>query len=144
MTAPLQNAAISHRFWLGAIATALIELVAKFALAPGGLFSAASASGAELALRGTAYAVLFTLSWLMRSGRAWARWALLIIFGLIGTLSLVVEPIVWIVEGGSVSTFLALADLGTWIMILSRVAHIACVWAATFFMFAPDALKRLN
>jgi hypothetical protein len=131
--------ATSFKFWLGAIATALIELIVKLAIEPGSFLNTIGASGGELAVRFTAYAVLLALSLLMLSGRSWARWALLAIFGGLGTYSLAFEPIGWLMDGGSASAYLASADLSMWIMILSRVAHIICVWAAIVFMFLPGA-----
>jgi hypothetical protein len=130
---------VSNWLWLSAIATALVELVVKLAIEPGGFWNAVSASWTEIAVRFTAYAVLLSLSLLMLSGRSWARWALLIIFGCLGTFSLVFEPIGWFLGGGSITDFLASANLALFTMILSRVAHIACVWAAIFFMFRPVA-----
>jgi hypothetical protein len=131
--------ATSFKFWIGAIVTALIELVVKLDMEPGSFLNTIGASGGELAVRFTAYAVLLALSLLMLSGRSWARWALLAIFGGLGTFSLIFEPIGWLWDGGSASAFLASADLGMWIMILSRAAHIICVWAAIVFMFLPGA-----
>jgi hypothetical protein len=134
-----RTVATSFTLWMGAIATALIELVVKLAVEPGGFIYAVTASGKELAVRFTAYAVLLTLSLLMLTGRSWASWALLAIFGGLGTFSLVFEPIGWLLDGGSATGFLASANLAMWTMILSRIAHIACVWAAIFFMFRPAA-----
>src|SRR3954466_8840670 len=114
----MNTARISHRFWLGAIAAALVELLVKLAIEPGGFVNAATASGTELAVRFAAYALLRALSLAMLAGRAWARWALLIIFGGLGTFSLVFEPIGWLLDGNAVSAFLQSADLATWIMIL--------------------------
>jgi hypothetical protein len=136
--------ATSFKFWLGAIVTALTELVVKLAIEPGSVLSTVAASGGELAVRFTAYAVLLTLSLLMLSGRSWARWALLAIFGGLGTYSLVFEPIGWLIDGGSASAFLAAADLSMWIIIVSRLVHIICVWAAIVFMFLPGARGHLK
>jgi hypothetical protein len=144
MSSSKHAATIGHRLWLGAIATALLELVAKLAIEPGSFTNAVAASGTELAVRFTAYAMLLTLSLLMLSGRSWARWALLFIFGGLGTFSLVFEPIAWLLDGGSVTGFLATADLATWVMILSRIAHIACVWGAIVFMFRPAAREHFR
>ena len=131
------HAMISHRFWLGAIATALIELFVKFTVEAGGFLNAITSSWTELAIRFTAYALLLTLSFLMLAGRSSARWALLIIFGGLGTFSLVFEPVGWLLRGGSPIGFLASAEVSMWVMILSRIAHIACVWGAIFYMFRP-------
>lgn len=129
----------SHYFWIGAILTAVAELLVRLVVAPGG-FAAAIAEGLpELAVRIVAYAVLLTLSMLMLSGRSWARWALLVIFGGLGTFSLVFEPLQWIAEGGSGAGFLAAADLPTWLMIVTRILHVACVWIGIVLMFMPES-----
>ena len=129
----------SHLFWLGAIATAVIEVVARLATAPEGFVAAATDGWTDLLIRVAAYALLLGLSLTMLSGRGWARWALLLIFGGLGTFSLVFEPIGWLMAGGSAGAFLAAADVTTWIITISRVAHIVCVWAGIVFMFLPAA-----
>lgn len=111
----------------------------RLAQDPQGFVSSITGSGTELGLRFAAYALLLTLSLLMRSGRGWARWALLVVFGGLGTFSLIFEPVGWLMAGGSAATFLAKADAATWAMILSRVAHLLCVWGAILLMFAPTA-----
>src|SRR4051812_863712 len=45
MMSRMNTARISHRFWLGAIAAALVELLVKLAIEPGGFVNAATASG---------------------------------------------------------------------------------------------------
>ena len=127
----------SHLFWLGAIATAIIELVTRLATAPEGFVAATTSGWTELLVRFAAYALLLGLSLAMLSGRGWARWGLLIFFGGLGTFSLVFEPISWLMEGGSAGAFLAGADGATWIITISRIAHIVCVWAGVVFMFLP-------
>lgn len=127
----------SHLFWLGAIATAIIELATRLATAPEGFVAATTSGWTELLVRFAAYALLLGLSLAMFSGRGWARWALLIIFGGLGTFSLVFEPISWLMEGGSAGAFFTGADGASWIIIISRLAHIACVWVGVAFMFLP-------
>lgn len=129
---------ISHSLWLGAIATALVELVTRLSVAPGGFVAAATQNPTELLVRFSAYALLLALSLLMRSGRNWARIALTIIFGGLGTVSLIAEPVAWLLDGGSVAVFLSEASPDVWIMTVSRIAHIACVLAATVLMYRPD------
>ncbi len=136
---PPRAVRLSHLLWLGAIATALVELGGRLAQDPQGFVSSITGSGTELGLRFAAYALLLTLSLLMRSGRGWARRALLVVFGGLGTFSLIFEPVGWLMAGGSAATFLAKADAATWAMILSRVAHLLCVWGAILLMFAPTA-----
>lgn len=136
MPAPVRA---SRNLWWLAIATALVELGANLSEGGGPLSSMLAGRGPELAVRFTAYLLLFGLSMAMAAGRSWARIALLLIFGVVGTLSLVMEPIGWLVAGGDAVGYLQGADARGWIVIVSRVAHLACVILAVMLMFGPAA-----
>ncbi|HVH22188.1 MAG TPA: hypothetical protein VNA11_07005, partial [Pseudonocardia sp.] len=52
------------------------------------------------------------------------RWAVTLLLGVVGLLSLVVEPAAWVLAGGSVPAYLGSADAETWlIVLLLRAAH---------------------
>ena len=73
----------------------------------------------------------------LRKGRNWARIALAVVYGGFGTLSLVIGPVTWLAEGGSVADAMAAADLGTVLFAASRLLHLASVITALILMFHP-------
>jgi hypothetical protein len=62
----------------------------------------------------------------------------------IGTLSLVIGPVTWLAEGGSLSDAVAAADLGSVLFAASRVVHLGAVIAALILMFTPAAYAHIN
>ena len=62
-------------------------------------------SAAEVAVGVTVRLLAFTglvyLAARLRQGRNWARIALAVLYGVFGTLSLVIGPATWLAEGGS-------------------------------------------
>jgi hypothetical protein len=57
----------------------------------------------------------------------------------IGTLSLVIGPVTWLAEGGSLSDAVAAAELGSVLFAASRVVHLGAVIAALALMVHPAA-----
>jgi len=92
-------------------------------------------------LRGTIYAVVVLVALRMRAGRRWARLTLALALGILGTLSLVMEPIGWLLDGNSLSAQLGSADLAWWLTATFRTLHIAAVWSAVPLMFTPAASR---
>ena len=85
------------------------------------------------------YTVVVALVLALRTGRNAVRWALALLLGGVGMLSLVVEPLAWVLAGGSPATFLAGADGATRLITGLRLAHVAAVLAALVLMFRPRA-----
>jgi hypothetical protein len=133
------NVRMAFWLWIAAIVTAILELVFRFVDDSRGLVDAVAASGPELALRFAAYALLLALATLMLRGGNIVRHLLIVIFGVFGTLSLVMEPIGWITDGGNVSEYLTDADWILWVIILSRIAHIIAVLGAVIFAYRGDS-----
>lgn len=75
----------------------------------------------------------------MRLGKSWARLTLAVLLGVVGTLSLVVDPISWLAEGNSLREVFPQADLLFFIIAPIRAVHLAAVIAALVFMFLPVA-----
>lgn len=75
----------------------------------------------------------------MRRGKNWARITLAILLGGIGTVSLVYDPIDWLIAGNSLREFLQNMDLAFTVFALVRVAHLMAVLTALVFMFRPSA-----
>ncbi|MEV4081247.1 hypothetical protein ACIBI7_47540 [Nonomuraea fuscirosea] len=105
----------------------LSEGTAVMDLLPGAGFRLAVFAGAIfLALR-------------LRAGANWARWALAGTLGVFGTLSLVIEPVRWLLDGGSIAAAVSGADAMAWVFAASRILHIVAVLGALTLMFQPRA-----
>lgn len=98
---------------------------------------------APLGIRLLAFTVLAALALAMRSGRGWSRWLLLVLFGGLGTWSLVADPISFMLAGVTIADVVASAGPWDIAFIVSRVIHIAAVWTAAVLMFtAPRYFAR--
>jgi hypothetical protein len=62
-----------------------------------------------------------------------------VLLGVIGTLSLVIDPISWLAEGNSLSEVFKEADLLFFLIAPIRIVHLAAVIAALVLMFLPAA-----
>jgi hypothetical protein len=62
-----------------------------------------------------------------------------VLLGVIGTLSLVIDPISWFAAGNSLREVFAQADLLFVFVAPIRAVHLAAVIAAMVFMFLPAA-----
>ncbi|MFI7705908.1 hypothetical protein [Nonomuraea sp. NPDC049480] len=75
----------------------------------------------------------------LKNGRNWARWTLAGTLGVLGTLSLVVEPVRWLLDGGSIAEAVAGMDAVSWAFASSRILHLTAVLGAMALMFQPRA-----
>jgi hypothetical protein len=120
--------------WLAAVALGALETV---------IVVGASQAGENplpgVLFRCAVYAAAIITTLRMRAGRRWARVALAVVLGVVGTLSLVVEPVSWLADGNSLSAAVDDADLTWWMIAGSRVLHVAAVWAAVPLMFTRSA-----
>ncbi|WP_052423031.1 hypothetical protein [Nonomuraea candida] len=124
--------------WLSAVAfgafeavlmvgTMLYEGAAPLGLLPGAGFRLAVFAGAIfLALR-------------LRRGANWARWTLAGTLGVFGTISLVKEPVEYLLAGGSIAEAAAGLDTVGWLFAASRILHVVSVLGALALMFQPRA-----
>lgn len=94
---------------------------------------------AQLAGRFGIYAVLTVLVLALRTGRDAVRWTVAVLLGGFGTLSLVIEPISWLVAGGSPGLFLVTAEAPALVAATLRIAHLVAVFSALVLMFRPAA-----
>ncbi|MQA93995.1 MAG: hypothetical protein GEV11_04880 [Streptosporangiales bacterium] len=125
--------------WIIAVAAGVGETAIHVAE---GLFSGSLTGGAALwqvTVRAIIYGTVTVAIVAMRRGANWARWTLALVLGTVGMLSLLIEPITWLVAGNSVSGLLADADSGLYAITALRVIHVAAVPAALIAMFAPTA-----
>lgn len=113
--------------WMGALAAGIAEMALH------------DVEAAGLAMRLTLYAIVVAVALRMRAGRNWARWALAVGLGVLGTLSLVIEPVTWLLDGNSLTGAVQRADLTGALTAASRIVHVLCVWVAVPLMFRPGA-----
>lgn len=123
---------LSVALWLGAILAGLAESLVRLA-AP-----VPPATG-ELAVRAGIYLVLGVVVLQLRSGHGVYRWTVLGVLGVLGTASLVVEPVRALADGGSVGLFLESATAPELVAAALRGLHVAEVIAAVVLLFHPAA-----
>ncbi|MDP9863105.1 MULTISPECIES: hypothetical protein [Streptosporangium] len=125
--------------WLTAVGAGAFEA----ALAVTGALVSGSASFADLAgglgFRLAVFAVAIFMAVRLRQGRGWARIALALSLGIFGTISLVIEPIRWLLDGNSLGQAVAEADAMSFVFAGSRIVHLVAVLGAMAMMFAPAA-----
>ncbi|MEU0569686.1 hypothetical protein ABZ297_30510 [Nonomuraea sp. NPDC005983] len=92
-----------------------------------------------LAFRVAVFATAIFLALRLRQGRNWARLTLAVGLGVFGTLSLVVEPVRWLLAGHSVGEAVAAADAMGLVFGASRILHLMAVLGAMVLMFQPRA-----
>ncbi|WP_433515043.1 hypothetical protein ACQP2T_05220 [Nonomuraea sp. CA-143628] len=125
--------------WLVAVGAGAFETV----LAVTDLLSTGTASAGELlsgaGIRLVVFAAAVFLTLRLRQGRNWARWTLAVTLGVFGTLSLVIGPVQWLMEGHSITEAFAGADVMGLLFGGSRVLHVLAVLGAVALMFQPRA-----
>ena len=124
----------SFVLWLVAVGAGIMETIIRVV---GSLAGGPDSSG--LLLRVVVYAVAVYVIAQMRLGKRWARIALAVVLGGIGTLSLVVDPISWLAAGNSPIEVFAEADLLFFFVSPIRALHLAAVLGALVLMFLPAA-----
>jgi hypothetical protein len=134
----------SYRLWLVAVAAGLFETALVVVDATSGEVGSTAAVAVGVAVRLLAFTGLVALAVQLRRGRNWARVALALLYGGLGTLSLVIGPVTWLAEGGSLTDAVAGADLGSVLFAASRVVHLGAVMAALVLMFHPAANAYLR
>jgi hypothetical protein len=128
----------SFLLWLTAVAAGVVETIVRI------IHTLSAGSGGEevvtgVVIRAIVYIVAVFIIFQMRLGKRWARLALAILLGGIGTLSLVIDPISWLAGGNSLREVFTEADLLFFIVAPIRIVHLAAVIAALVFMFLPAA-----
>ena len=129
----------SFLLWLAAVAAGLFETTLVMVDATDGSVGSAAQVAVGVAVRLLVFAAAVYLAARLRLGKNWARVALAVLLGGLGTLSLVIGPVTWLAEGGSLADALAAADLGSVLFAASRVVHLGAVIAALILMFHPTA-----
>jgi hypothetical protein len=129
----------SFWFWLVAVAAGLFETTLVVIDGTAGEVGSAAEVAVGVTVRLLAFTGLVYLAVRLRQGPNWARIALAVLYGGFGTLSLVIGPVIWLAEGGSLPDAMAAADLGSLLFAVSRLVHLAAIIAALILMFHPAA-----
>ncbi|MFB9236499.1 hypothetical protein ACFFWC_13210 [Plantactinospora siamensis] len=120
--------------WLVAVAAGVFETVLVV-----GSGRAGDGAGAGVAVRAAIFVAATLVALKMRTGRRWARLTLAVGLGVLGTLSLIVGPLLWLIHGHSLTPLLAHATALDLTFGSSRVVHVAAVLAGCVLMFVPSA-----
>ncbi|WP_117214654.1 hypothetical protein [Allorhizocola rhizosphaerae] len=99
-----------------------------------------SETAAPIAIRIVITTVAVVIALRMRSGRNWARITLAVALGLVGTLSLVYDPIVSLIDG----TLTAPTGATEIAFTASRALHTLAVLTATTLMFHPTTHRHFS
>lgn len=129
----------SFQLWLVAILAGIFEM----AVVVIETLSADSESGNGIlipaVIRTVIFAALVYVITRMYRGGNWARICLAVLLGGFGTLSLIIDPIQWIMEGNPISEAFAGMNIYSTLFGISRVVHLAAVIMACILMFRPNA-----
>jgi hypothetical protein len=136
---PPRQLRASFWLWLIAVAAGLFETTLVVVDATAGEVGSAAEVAVGVSIRLLAFTGLVYLAAELRKGRNWARIALAVLYGGFGTLSLVIGPITWLGEGGSLADAIAATNLGSLLFAASRLVHLAAIIAALILMFHPAA-----
>lgn len=129
----------SYFFWMTAIVAGVFEMIIAVISALLGDSPSIGGLVIQALIRIVIFGVLTWITAKMYRGKNWARIALTILLGGIGTLSLVIDPIQWLIEGNSLNTMFEGVDMMSLIFAATRGIHLAVVFAALIFMFRPAA-----
>ncbi|MET7403479.1 hypothetical protein ABZS66_59410 [Dactylosporangium sp. NPDC005572] len=120
--------------WFIAVGAGVFETVLVVA---SGRAGADAVAGVTVRVIVFAAAVLVALQ--MAAGRRWARLALTVALGVLGTLSLTVDPLLWLAHGNSLSALIRESGVVDLLFGASRVVHVAAVLGGCVLMFVPSA-----
>jgi hypothetical protein len=120
--------------WLVAIGAGVFETILVVVSGRAGNDAAAG-----VAVRAIAFAAAIVVALQMFSGRGWARLTLTVALGIVGTLSLILDPVIWLAHGNSLTHLIAQAGIIDLVFGGSRVVHVAAVLAGCVLMFVPSA-----
>ena len=126
---------MSFLLWLAALAAGVAETIVGII----NFDPAATEAISILGIRLVVTTVLIFIISQMRLGKNWARLTLAVLLGGIGTLSLVFDPVSWLIEGNSLRELVQNTDLAYFVFASIRAVHLASVLAALVFMFRPAA-----
>ncbi|WP_167198285.1 hypothetical protein [Brevibacterium pigmentatum] len=121
-----QDAGARRRLAVTALFTALAAGVVEMAAHLWPFDDLADNAGAVV-IRLTIYALIAVVIVRFARGREWARLLLLVGLGVIGTASLLVEPVMWLFDDADVGAYFSALDGPGTVILVSRVVHLAAV-----------------
>ncbi|MFE2285389.1 hypothetical protein ACFXDJ_14585 [Streptomyces sp. NPDC059443] len=136
-THPPKTIRTAHTLWLTAIAAGAFETVLAITRMTADGTGSAGEIGIGLAVRLTVFAAAALIARRMRAGARWARITLALGLGVLGTASMAVQPLGYLLDGGSLSAAAARAGALDWLFGASRAVHVAAVLTAVALMFRP-------
>ena len=125
--------------WLTAVAAGVVETIIRVIYSLSWSNGGGEADLTGVVIRVIVYTVVIYIILQMRLGKRWARTTLAVLLGGIGTLSLVIDPILWLAGGNALREVVAQANLLFYMVAPIRAVHLAAVIAALVFMFLPAA-----
>ncbi|MCX4783027.1 hypothetical protein [Streptomyces sp. NBC_01264] len=135
-TAP-QATRTAYALWLTAVAAGAFETV----LAIGRMAADGTGSpgeiGVGLAIRLSVFTAAVLVARRMRDGARWARIVLALGLGVLGTASMVLQPLGHLLDGGSIVAAAEGAGALDWVFGASRAVHVGAVLTAVLLMFLP-------
>ncbi|WP_406512982.1 hypothetical protein OG851_31300 [Streptomyces sp. NBC_00161] len=136
---PPETVRNAYALWLTAVAAGAFETVLAVGRMTADGTGSATGIAIGLAVRLTVFTAAVLIARRMRAGAGWARTTLALGLGVLGTASMVVQPLGHLLAGGSVSAALGRADALDWLFGASRAVHVAAVLTAVALMFRPAA-----
>ncbi|MFF3675532.1 hypothetical protein ACFYYS_16235 [Streptomyces sp. NPDC002120] len=134
----------AYALWLTAVAAGAFETVLAIGRMAADGTASAGEIGVGLAVRLTVFTAAVLIARRMRDGARWARITLALGLGVLGTASMVVQPLGFLADGGSLSQALSRAGALDWVFGASRAVHVAAVLTAVVLMFRPAANTYLR
>ncbi|MFJ3880336.1 hypothetical protein ACIPW5_23115 [Streptomyces sp. NPDC090077] len=134
--APVRTAYV---LWLAAVAAGAFETVLAVGRMAADGTGSAGEIGTGLAVRITVFGLAVLFARRMREGARWARVTLALGLGVLGTASMVAQPLGYLAGGGSVADALSRAGALDLLFGASRTVHVAAVLGAVALMFRPAA-----
>ena len=121
-----QDAGARRRLAVTALFTALAAGVVEMAarLMP---FDDLADNAGAVVIRLTIYALIAVVIVRFARGREWARLLLLVGLGVVGTASLLVEPVMWLLNDADFGVYFGALDGPGTVILVSRVVHLAAV-----------------
>lgn len=132
---------IAFYLWIVAIAAGVFETLLVVASA---LFDDASLSGGEdfvpgVIIRLIIFSIMTFVAVQMYKGKNWARFTISILLGILGLLSLIIQPVMWLLEGHAITDAFTSLNIYSALFMTSRMLHVVAVIGATILMFLPSS-----